>query len=619
MNIKVQISGLVILFIILYFYLYHRKVKLRTEKAFFRLLIAVIVSACLDIFSIYVIHNADIINGTFLNVVCKLYVMSVIACVQSSLLYVCVDIYKDVDVYRKVAVRSYALLALAAICVGVLPIEHYNDEVNQVAYTYGSSVIVGYSFGFVFLATLIAYITFSKKKMNVRRRNAMTVWIIVWCVASITQVFNNELLLITFAGALGIIIVYLLLENPEANIDRELGVFNQNALNKYVKDLYDRHKPFSMLEIVVDRGIGSIGAELCSYLLGLPQGAVFRYSSDNIMLIFPEDDTTAIRYKEIIAMRLEQGFGRDNNIIIKPYWFCLSDSSAVADGEEFFSLVQYAHLNVADKVSSDITFIDSDMAEDMQNFKEAEKLLEEAIKNDSVEVFYQPIFSTKEHKFVSAEALVRIRDHHGNIIYPGTFIDIAESNGIILKLVEMVFEKVFRFIKNNPLETLGLSYIEINLSVVQCAHRNLVADYMLIMNKYGIKPTNIALEITETASAGAKKILLENMRVMRDFGVRFALDDFGTGHSNLNYMAEMPVDILKFDKGMTQAYFHSQKAKYVMNAAIEMARGMKLAIVFEGVETREEYQEAERIGIDYIQGYYFSKPLSETDFLNFLL
>ena len=102
------------------------------------------------------------------------------------------------------------------------------------------------------------------------------------------------------------------------------------------------------------------------------------------------------------------------------------------------------------------------------------------------------------------------------------------------------------------------------------------------------------------------------------YGVRFSLDDFGTGNSNLNYIVDMPVDIVKFDRSMTNAYFENGKAKYVMDAAIHMIHGMGLKIVSEGVETEEQYRTMEQLGISHIQGYYFSKPLSEDKFIEFL-
>ena len=108
------------------------------------------------------------------------------------------------------------------------------------------------------------------------------------------------------------------------------------------------------------------------------------------------------------------------------------------------------------------------------------------------------------------------------------------------------------------------------------------------------------------------------MKELRDFGVSFSLDDFGTGRSNLNYIVDMPVDIVKFDKDMIQSYFRSDKAKYVMDAAMHMIQGLQLHIVSEGIETEEQYATMEKLGITYIQGYYFSKPLPETEFLEFV-
>lgn len=617
MNIKIQCCGLAILFVVLYFYIYHRRVKLKTETAFFRFLLSGMACVCLDILSIYAICNADSVGEVWREIICKAYIASVVLTIYSALLYVSVDIYKNADTYKRASIIFGIGLIVVTSCIGMLPIEYYYEADTGIVYTKGPSVLIGYALGSIFLFALIFHIVFKHKELNVRRRNAMMVWLVIWVCATGIQFFNNEYLLISFAGALGIVIVYLLLENPETNIDKETGVFNQNALVQYVREQYNEYNSFSALELIVDKGMESVSIELCTFLLTIPEAIIFKYSSNAVMLLFEETSRT-IRFKDMITTRLEQGLGREDNVILKPYWYYVADSSIVDNGDDFFSLIRYAHQKVVDKVSSDITYIDSEMAYEMYRSLEIERLLEDAINKDKVEVYYQPIYSTKERRFMSAEALVRIRDEKGNIIYPGAFINIAENNGMILKLGEMVFSKVCKFISETPLNELGVEYIEVNLSVIQCAHRSLAADYMSIMNKYGVNPSKINLEITETASAGTKKILLENMAILRDFGVSFSLDDFGTGQSNLNYIAEMPVDIVKFDRHMVQAYFMSRKARYVMSAAINMARGMELDIVFEGVETREQQQEAERIGIDYIQGYYFSQPLPEMEFCRFL-
>jgi EAL domain-containing protein (putative c-di-GMP-specific phosphodiesterase class I) len=241
-----------------------------------------------------------------------------------------------------------------------------------------------------------------------------------------------------------------------------------------------------------------------------------------------------------------------------------------------------------------------------------------ALKEDRVEVFYQPIYSTRKGIFTSAEALVRIKGVDGSIIPPGMFIPVAEETGLIAKLGERVFEKTCRFLTENNLEELGVEYIEVNLSVVQCENKNLAKIYMGIMDKYNIHPSFINLEITETASIAMRKILLDNMETLIDYGVSFSLDDFGNGESNLNYIVDFPVEIVKFDKDMTQAYFNNDKAKHVLRAATDMIHGLKLKVVAEGVETEDQLRTLERLGIDYIQGYYFSKPVDSKQYLDFI-
>ena len=108
------------------------------------------------------------------------------------------------------------------------------------------------------------------------------------------------------------------------------------------------------------------------------------------------------------------------------------------------------------------------------------------------------------------------------------------------------------------------------------------------------------------------------MTKLIDYGVKFSLDDFGSGRSNLNYIVDMPVDIVKFDRDMLISYFENVKARYVMNAAIHMVHGMELQIVSEGIETKEQFDTIKDLGVSYIQGYYFSRPLPQDEFLEFI-
>jgi EAL domain-containing protein (putative c-di-GMP-specific phosphodiesterase class I) len=263
-------------------------------------------------------------------------------------------------------------------------------------------------------------------------------------------------------------------------------------------------------------------------------------------------------------------------------------------------------------------YIDENTFEQQREHDQIAREILTAMDEDRVVVYYQPIYSVQEKCFVSAEALVRIKNPDGSLMPPGRFIPVAERTGSIKRLGEIVFEKTCGFIRDNDLGQYGMHYIEVNLSVEQCENTELADRYIGIMKRYGIDPAWINLEITETGSIKTRNNLLRNMEKLIEYGVHFSLDDFGSGESNLNYIVDMPVQIVKFDRDMTQSYFENEKAMFIMYAAGNMVHDMGLRIVSEGVETQEQFRAIVDFGVDYVQGYYFSKPLPQDEFVEFV-
>ena len=465
-----------------------------------------------------------------------------------------------------------------------------------------------------------------RSKINPRRREAVLTWMVIWVCAAMLQYCYDGMLVLGYACSIGMVVLYLKLENPETNLDRQTGLFNHGALVQYVRQLYSEDKDFSVLAVTFKRSFQknvaagqtqAVKMEIVEYFLGLRDIFVFKNAEDEILLVF-KDQGRAEKGIQTLTARFEEGWGENSQIHIRPSWIYIPDARVLTNVEDMLYLIRDIRHNSKEFSENPFFRVDKEKADEMYRKKRTELMILEAMEKDWVEVFYQPIYSTKEQRFTSAEALVRIRDAEEKIVPPGVFIDVAEQNGMILKLGEMVFEKVCRFVKEHDIKQYGLHYIEINLSVVQCSYEQLAEDYIRIMEKYQVPSDFINLEITESASMEAKRILLSNMKSLMDYGVKFSLDDFGTGQSNLNYIVDMPVDIVKFDKDMINAYFENGKAKYVMDAAMHMVHGMDLEIVSEGIETKEQYETMEELGISYIQGYYFSKPLSERQFLEFM-
>lgn len=625
MNIKMQCCGIILLMVVLYFYVCRKKIKLITARAFMRIFWITLLSLNLDILSIFFLTHHDIFSEILIDIVCKIYISTLVLTALAAFLYICTDIYGVDRQYRRKYMAGVTIAAVGIVLIFALPIYKSWETPGQI-YTYGPSAITTYVFVMFFLAWIVTLLIFQRGKIDSRRWDAMCTWMVCWLGAAGIQFLFNELLLVGFASTIGIIIIYLKLENPELNIDKSTGMFNQEGMLLYTDQLHRSGKEFAVIALVMPESLFAHSAveehkivrlEVVSYLLDIQDAYAFKNKEDEAVLIF-EDKEKADKYCALLKKRFESGWGKAGNTYINPKWIYMPEGSIAATSEDVMHLIDYARINGMNDMKEDTVIIRSGMRDAMYEEKNVEILIMEALEHDRIEVFYQPIYSTKEKRFTSAEALVRIRDGEGKLVAPGIFIDVAERNGSIVKLGQVVFEKVCRFLQDNKPEQYGLKYIEVNLSVVQGAYEHLAESYMYIMKKYQIPPEWINLEITESASIETKKVLLDNMKALIDYGVKFSLDDFGTGQSNLNYIVEMPVDIVKFDRSMTASYFENGKAKYVMDAAMRMIHGMELKIVSEGIETEEQFETMKQLGISYIQGYYFSKPLSELEFISFI-
>ena len=627
MQIQIQCCGIVLMMVLFYFYIRQKRIALNTQRAFLGVYGATFACIVLDVFSIGVIEYRHVLSETFAKFVAKSYLVSLLGVALSALSYMCVDIYAKREVYWQ-QMRKYLVLTAAGVLgIYAVPLYYqYSADGAMVEYTYGPSVYVTYGMALIFFVRIFYLLHKERAKINPRRREAVCIWLLVWIAASQLQFMYTDILIVGYAGAIGIMVLYLKLENPETNLDRNTGLFNSGALYQYAKQFYVKEQDFSVLVLTFGNSAyqnvqmekrALARMEIIEYLLKIPDALVFKNAEDEYFVLFADLETATEGVRRLRS-RFRSGWGAEDTCMVRPYWLYLPHANVVDSVETLLYFIRYVRQNAKMFSETDFLCIEKDRVEQMYKERETEQLIMEAMEYDRVEVFYQPIFSTSEQRITSAEALVRIRDREGNLVPPGVFIDIAEESGMILRLGEIVFEKVCQFIKRCPLEYFGLHYIEVNLSVVQCSYEDLAQDYIRIMERYQVAPANINLEITESASTNAKKTLLGNMAELMEYGVKFSLDDFGTGQSNLNYIVDMPVDLVKFDRSMTSSYFENGKARYVMEAAIHMIHGMNLEIVSEGIETAEQFRTMEELGISHIQGYYFSKPLPEAEFIQYL-
>lgn len=254
---------------------------------------------------------------------------------------------------------------------------------------------------------------------------------------------------------------------------------------------------------------------------------------------------------------------------------------------------------------------------------ELDEIIKRAIEHESFEIFYQPIYSIPEKRFVAAEAFVRLRDEKYGIVSPAMFIEAAEKSGDIHAIGDFVMDDVCRFISANDFKSMGLSCIEINMSTSQCIEMNLVDKVTTLLEKYRLDPSLINLEITESAVDFDPDVVDANINSLHEMGIRFALDDYGTGYSNVKRVTTLPVDIVKLDKTFVDGVDDPQMW-IMVRETIKMLKQMGKKVLIEGVEEEEVVDKFTHLGADYIQGceylqgYYFCRPLPERDFIEFM-
>ena len=278
-------------------------------------------------------------------------------------------------------------------------------------------------------------------------------------------------------------------------------------------------------------------------------------------------------------------------------------------GHEFHGLVPYGQVVTAaeDVIGSKNYEIESNI----------DGILSSAIAGRALEMYFQPIYHVKENRFHSAEALIRLCDSRFGFIPPDIFIPAAESRGLILPIGDFVLESVFRFISEHDLKKLGIDYIEINLSVAQCLQKELPEKVRMLQTQYGVLPEQVNFEITETMYDHIGNVMEKNIRELQEMGYTFSLDDYGTGYSNIRRISQLPLKIIKLDKTIIDD-MNSQDGRVIMSTTVDMMKGIHKELVAEGVEQEEDVERLRELGVDFIQGFYFARPMPQDQFLQFL-
>ncbi len=283
------------------------------------------------------------------------------------------------------------------------------------------------------------------------------------------------------------------------------------------------------------------------------------------------------------------------------------------DIEESYSCASMARDEAARKKDTGLLWFDEEMKQAQLWERKVEETMEAALKNHEFKVYLQPKYSSATHMIAGAEALIRWISPDEGIISPGKFIPIFEKNGFITKIDDYMLSAVAELQSRRIAENLPVIPISVNISRSHFAMPDFAAHICKIIDKANIPRRCIELELTESAFFDGKELLLKIIRELKTQGFSISMDDFGSGYSSLNSLKDLPLDTLKLDMDFFRGDM-DDRGRIVVTQAIQLAKLLKMIIVAEGIETKEQVDFLAENGCDMIQGYYFAKPMPVSDF-----
>ncbi len=505
----------------------------------------------------------------------------------------------------------------------------YFDEDMQ----YKHGPIFGIYFIIAVLIMIYASVIFVnyRKKLSVMQGISIVTFEVLTMGATVLQLLVKRAVVGNFIASLSLVMFLIVLQNPDDFTDKASDCYTYDAFFLSVEYKMNQMLRFSVVAFRFDglnyiSGLFRVGdrntvpkAIARRLKTEFRTGEIYHLGGCEFAMFTSEKH----RYTEdYIAERLQRCFSRpvtmeDVEAVLTPRICVIRCPELAESPEEVRDAIEYT-LRASNKAEGSVFVATAESISAKKRELQILASIKKFIVNKGFEMYYQPIYSAEERGFVSAEALIRMNDSELGFVSPEEFIPLAESNGMIMEVGEIAFRKVCEFMKSGRAQAMGVRYIEVNLSAIQCVQEQLSDELAAIMREYGIPPEQINFEITETAGLENFDALLKNMNALIARGCSFSMDDYGTGFSTANYLISLPMDIVKIDKSILWPAMKNGEAYVILCHTVEMLKSLKKKIVVEGVETEEMARLLIGMGCDYLQGYFYQKPVSGEDYLRFL-
>lgn len=611
----------------------------RTNRLFVMLLVCIVISTVTDLlagmYGIYIkagVSNTvqrSVINYVYFiarNISPLVYVLYVISYIGVWHIYV-----RNTRRFTLMLIPCVISLFLILSNPFTRSIFYFDEELNYHR-GYGSVVIyvIAISYIIASCAIMIRFRRLLTKDKLFALMSQLPMSLLTVCL----QLFVPGLLVEMFGSAIVVLIISTILQRGEEILDPLSGVQSYNASLDALRKSFETGRSFKVIYVtVINNGIlrtylgmdrfnamlkdvGNRITKTCNiYKL---RGDVFYLQNGTFAVVTGEPDMEVIvAAASSIVDGLNKPFEVQHFKTELDCHSCVVRCPEDIDGYEGIVNFEGTLRQIIDRDKRSVLLSEIINSEDFKLKSELDDVIADAIEHKKFQMYYQPIYSARKMKFVSAEALIRLIDDKYGFVSPGLFIPAAEASGAIHQIGDYVLDAVCSFMSRADLKKMGLECVEINLSVAQCVETDLVYKVLNTLDKYDLDVSRINLEITETAADFDPSMVDRNVNRLSEKGIKFSLDDYGTGYSNIKRVTALPIDLVKLDKSFVDEMDDPQMWIVIKNT-VNMLHEMKKDILVEGVEEEKTLNRFLNLGCEYIQGYYFSRPLPEKEFVEFM-
>ncbi|MBE5941578.1 MAG: bifunctional diguanylate cyclase/phosphodiesterase [Lachnospiraceae bacterium] len=630
-NLAFDYAAIFILILISVWYLHEKRIPMKRHAFFWVFLNTVLFATIFEIGATLAARYVDIIGYNTFFVILTLQSVFIDLTPLSLAYYLLLNSHTDF-VKRRWVPRLFqgcAFVIIAAVVSNYFYRWVFVFEQGKFQVLWGS--LITYGIDAAMVITSFVTILRHKQKFAFLKASPLSFNFVCGVLACIFQ-------LVLYVPMLNLMLTLLCLtlfyyqQNTSMVIDGVTKQFNRKFLGEYISNAFYEEKSFGVIVVAMDDfkminktyGVDTgdnLLLQVGSFLEQLKFGQlVFRFGSDQFCVILQKNQDTI----EKVAKDIEDRFCHpwypkgEVSVMMSASICCMTCPKDAGSFGELVEVIDYS-MAVAKKTKKGcITNVDEVELERIQRDKAIEKAIKVAVDREDLMVYYQPIFSVEKGVYNSAEALVRLNDEKLGWISPDEFIPIAEKNGLIIEMGDIIFKKVCQFIRDFELAKTAVEYIEVNISPVQLMQFDFADRIIALMEQFDVKPEQINMEITETANMSIAAVIEKNILKLVEYGISLSLDDYGSGNANIGYINQLPFKIIKIDKGIIWDSFKNSKAGTTLEYTIGMLNALDLFIVAEGVETKEMMERLAEFGCHYMQGWYYSKAVPDSEFMKLI-